>query len=118
MPGAMLAPAAKNWLLLGLGLATGMEFYTFDAMNLVLVDLAGTLGQYQASLAILTQLAAKEPANTGWQQDLVALLLQHLVVGEGGGMQEEAMRSRESGCIERGRSLTHPTQQSRSSASP
>jgi DHA2 family multidrug resistance protein len=46
---AMSAPAAlsrsgTNWLLLGLGLATGMEFYTFDAMNLVLVDLAGTLG--------------------------------------------------------------------------
>jgi MFS transporter, DHA2 family, multidrug resistance protein len=33
-----------SWLLLGLGLATGMEFFTFDSMNLVLVDLAGTLG--------------------------------------------------------------------------
>ena len=31
-------------LLLGLALATGMEFYTFDSMNLVLVDIAGTLG--------------------------------------------------------------------------
>jgi MFS transporter, DHA2 family, multidrug resistance protein len=31
-------------LLLGLGLATGMEFYTFDSMNLVLTDLTGTLG--------------------------------------------------------------------------
>jgi DHA2 family multidrug resistance protein len=31
-------------LLAGLGLATGMEFYTFDSMNLVLTDLTGTLG--------------------------------------------------------------------------
>jgi MFS transporter, DHA2 family, multidrug resistance protein len=38
------AQSQVNWLLLGLGLATGMEFFTFDAMNLVLVDLAGTLG--------------------------------------------------------------------------
>ena len=39
-----LSPGDTRWLLLGLGLATGMEFFTFDAMNLVLVDLAGTLG--------------------------------------------------------------------------
>ena len=39
-----MTPAQVNGLLLGLGLATGMEFYTFDSMNLVLVDLAGTLG--------------------------------------------------------------------------
>ena len=39
-----LAPAQLRGLLLGLALATGMEFFTFDAMNLVLVDLAGTLG--------------------------------------------------------------------------
>jgi len=31
-------------LLLGLGLATGMEFYTFDSVNLVLPDMTGTLG--------------------------------------------------------------------------
>jgi len=43
-PGVTLSPHATNLLLVGLGLATGMEFYTFDAMNLVLVDLAGTLG--------------------------------------------------------------------------
>jgi MFS transporter, DHA2 family, multidrug resistance protein len=34
----------KRGLLLGLGLATGMEFFTFEAVNLVLLDLAGTLG--------------------------------------------------------------------------
>lgn len=31
-------------LLLGLGLATGMEFYNFDALNLVLRDLRGSFG--------------------------------------------------------------------------
>jgi len=31
-------------LLLGLALATGMEFYTFESMNLVLPDITGTLG--------------------------------------------------------------------------
>ena len=39
-----LTPAQTRLLLLGLGLATGMEFYTFDSMNLVLADLTGTLG--------------------------------------------------------------------------
>ena len=40
----LLTPSARGWLLLGLGLATGAEFYTNDAMNLVLPDIAGTLG--------------------------------------------------------------------------
>jgi DHA2 family multidrug resistance protein len=39
-----LTPAHTRLLLIGLGLATGMEFYTFDSMNLVLADLTGTLG--------------------------------------------------------------------------
>ena len=39
-----LSPRQTRNLLLGLGLATGMEFYTFDSMNLVLTDLTGTLG--------------------------------------------------------------------------
>jgi MFS transporter, DHA2 family, multidrug resistance protein len=46
--GAAGSPAVslhqKRGLLLGLGLAAGMEFFIFEAMNLVLVDLAGTLG--------------------------------------------------------------------------
>ena len=33
-----------RWLLLGLGFATGMEFYTYDEVNLVLPDFAGSLG--------------------------------------------------------------------------
>jgi MFS transporter, DHA2 family, multidrug resistance protein len=39
-----LSPRQTRNLLLGLGLATAMEFYTFDSMNLVLTDLTGTLG--------------------------------------------------------------------------
>jgi MFS transporter, DHA2 family, multidrug resistance protein len=42
--GLALSPRQTRLLLLGLGLATGMEFYTFDSMNLVLADLTGTLG--------------------------------------------------------------------------
>ncbi|MGV2290176.1 DHA2 family efflux MFS transporter permease subunit [Trinickia sp. YCB016] len=38
------APMNSALLLTGLGLATGMEFYTFDSMNLVLPDLTGSLG--------------------------------------------------------------------------
>jgi MFS transporter, DHA2 family, multidrug resistance protein len=40
----LVAPADTRGLLLGLALATGMEFYTFDSVNLVLPDMAGTLG--------------------------------------------------------------------------
>jgi Major Facilitator Superfamily len=39
-----LSASKTRMLLLGLALATGMEFYTFDSMNLVLVDITGTLG--------------------------------------------------------------------------
>jgi MFS transporter, DHA2 family, multidrug resistance protein len=41
---ALVSPANTRGLLLGLGLATGMEFYTFDSVNLVLADVTGTLG--------------------------------------------------------------------------
>jgi len=34
----------SKYLLLGLALATGMEFYTFESMNLVLPDITGSLG--------------------------------------------------------------------------
>jgi MFS transporter, DHA2 family, multidrug resistance protein len=40
----LVSPAHTRWLLLGLALATGMEFYTFDSVNLVLPDMTGTLG--------------------------------------------------------------------------
>ena len=32
----------SRYMLLGLGLATWMEFYTYDGVNLVLPDMAGT----------------------------------------------------------------------------
>jgi MFS transporter, DHA2 family, multidrug resistance protein len=46
LPGAAapLSPVHTRWLLIGLGLSTGMEFYTFDSVNLVLPDMTGTLG--------------------------------------------------------------------------
>jgi DHA2 family multidrug resistance protein len=40
----LVSAAHTRWLLLGLALATGMEFYTFDSVNLVLADMTGTLG--------------------------------------------------------------------------
>lgn len=39
-----LSPGQVKGLLLGLVLATGMEFYTFESANLILPDQAGTLG--------------------------------------------------------------------------
>jgi DHA2 family multidrug resistance protein len=44
MAALTMSPAHTRLVLMGLGLATGMEFYTFDSMNLVLADLTGTLG--------------------------------------------------------------------------
>src|SRR6202046_1491815 len=41
---AAMSPTQTRLLLAGLGLATGMEFYTFDSVNLVLPDMTGTLG--------------------------------------------------------------------------
>jgi MFS transporter, DHA2 family, multidrug resistance protein len=38
------SPKELRGLLLGLGLATWMEFYTYDAVNLVLPDMAGSFG--------------------------------------------------------------------------
>jgi DHA2 family multidrug resistance protein len=55
------ASAGPNrYMLLGLGLATWMEFYTYDGVNLVLPDMAGTLGisQDQASWILTTYLSA------------------------------------------------------------
>ena len=40
----VLSPNQSKYLLLGLALATAMEFYTFEGMNLVLPDITGSLG--------------------------------------------------------------------------
>jgi DHA2 family multidrug resistance protein len=41
---ATFSPRHLRMLLLGLGLATGMEFYTADSVNLVLTDITGSFG--------------------------------------------------------------------------
>jgi len=43
-PVASLSPEQRKSLLLGLALATGIEFYTFESVNLVLPDITGSLG--------------------------------------------------------------------------
>jgi MFS transporter, DHA2 family, multidrug resistance protein len=43
-PAMALSPRHLRMLLLGLGFATGMEFYTADSVNLVLTDLSGSFG--------------------------------------------------------------------------
>ena len=50
----------SKYMLLGLALATWMEFYTHDRVNLVLPDMAGTLGvsQDQASWILTIYLSA------------------------------------------------------------
>ncbi len=42
--GLSIAPRDLQRLLIGLGLATSMQFYTFDSVNLVLPDMAGAFG--------------------------------------------------------------------------
>jgi MFS transporter, DHA2 family, multidrug resistance protein len=53
-------PASSKVMLIGLGLATWMEFYTYDGVNLVLPDMAGTFGvsQDQASWILTTYLSS------------------------------------------------------------
>jgi MFS transporter, DHA2 family, multidrug resistance protein len=53
-------PSERTGMLLGLALATWMEFYTYDGVNLVLPDMAGTFGvsQDQASWVQTTYISA------------------------------------------------------------
>jgi DHA2 family multidrug resistance protein len=53
-------PDQTTWMLVGLGLATWMEFYTYDAVNLVLPDIAGSFGvsQDEASWFLTTYSSA------------------------------------------------------------
>jgi DHA2 family multidrug resistance protein len=54
------ASGQTNLMLIGLGLATWMEFYTYDAVNLVLPDMAGSFGisQDEASWFLTTYSSA------------------------------------------------------------
>jgi MFS transporter, DHA2 family, multidrug resistance protein len=55
-----MTAAQTSRVLIGLGLATWMEFYTFDAVNLVLPDMAGSFGvsQDEASWFLTTYSSA------------------------------------------------------------
>jgi DHA2 family multidrug resistance protein len=55
-----VAAGPSRLMLAGLALATWMEFYTYDGVNLVLPDMAGTLGlsQDEASWILTTYLSA------------------------------------------------------------
>jgi DHA2 family multidrug resistance protein len=59
-PSAPASAGLSRYMLFGLGLATWMEFYTYDGVNLVLPDIAGTLGisQDEASWILTTYLSA------------------------------------------------------------
>jgi MFS transporter, DHA2 family, multidrug resistance protein len=56
----LTSPGQTSWMLIGLGLATWMEFYTYDAVNLVLPDIAGSFGvsQDEASWFLTTYSSA------------------------------------------------------------
>ena len=58
-------------MLLGLGLATWMEFYTYDGVNLVLPDMAGTFGlsQDQASWILTVYLSCSAVQRAGIDLD-------------------------------------------------
>jgi DHA2 family multidrug resistance protein len=87
VPGPTVVPqAAKTWLLLGLGLATGAEFYTNDAMNLVLPDITGTLGVsfdeaswlltvYSCALFLGVPVSVWMAAHVGYKRFLIASIL-------------------------------------------
>lgn len=55
-----MTAAQTSRVLIGLGLATWMEFYTYDAVNLVLPDMAGSFGvsQDEASWILTTYSSA------------------------------------------------------------
>jgi MFS transporter, DHA2 family, multidrug resistance protein len=82
----VLSPAHVNCLLLGLGLATGMEFYTFDGVNLVLPDLTGTLGVsadeaswlltvYSTALFLGVPISIWLAGHVGYKRFLIATIL-------------------------------------------
>jgi DHA2 family multidrug resistance protein len=66
-----LSPNQSKYLLLGLALATAMEFYTFESMNLVLPDITGSLGvSFDEASWILTVYSSflflGVPLSSGW----------------------------------------------------
>src|SRR6202453_1759340 len=94
-PAATLVPPAHTrWLLLGLALATGMEFYTFDSVNLVLPDMTGTLGLsadeaswlltvYSCSLFIGVPVSIWLAGHVGYKRFLIATTILFAVASMG-----------------------------------
>jgi DHA2 family multidrug resistance protein len=83
-----------RWLLLGVSLATGMEFYTFDSMNLVLADMTGTLGLsadeaswlltvYSCSLFFGVPVSIWLAASVGYKRFLIATTILFAIASMG-----------------------------------
>jgi hypothetical protein len=45
-PSALMTPSQTTTVLIGLGLATSMGFCTYDAVNLILPEIAGSFGVF------------------------------------------------------------------------
>src|ERR1700739_2279707 len=95
-PGAptLVSLAHTRWLLLGLALATGMEFYTFDSVNLVLPDMAGTLGlsadeaswlltTYSCSLFVGVPVSIWLAGHVGYKRFLIATTIGFAIASVG-----------------------------------
>jgi DHA2 family multidrug resistance protein len=91
---ALVSPAHTRWLLLGLALATGMEFYTFDSVNLVLPDMTGTLGLsadeaswlltvYSCSLFIGVPVSIWLAGHVGYKRFLIATTILFAIASMG-----------------------------------
>src|SRR5580692_5865976 len=89
-----LSPAQVRCLLLGLGFATGMEFYTFDSVNLVPPDLTGTIGvsadeaswlltTYSSALFLGVPVSIWLAGHVGYKRYLIATILAFAVASIG-----------------------------------
>jgi DHA2 family multidrug resistance protein len=90
----LVSSAHSHGLLLGLALATGMEFYTFDSVNLVLPDMTGTLGlsadeaswlltTYSCSLFIGVPVSIWLAGHVGYKRFLIATTIGFAIASMG-----------------------------------
>src|ERR1700739_1712895 len=93
-PAAAVSVPNVRMLLIGLGLATGMEFYTFDSMNLVLTDLTGTLGisedesswiltVYSSALLLGVPVSMWMAGHYGYKRFLIASVILYVIASLG-----------------------------------
>jgi MFS transporter, DHA2 family, multidrug resistance protein len=91
---APMGARAVFWLLVGLGFATGMEFYSFDFVNLVLPDLTASLGvsgdeaswiltTYSSSLFLGVPISIWLAGHVGYKRYLIATILLFAVASIG-----------------------------------